>query len=157
MKMSYAEISNCFFPNQLYYAVEDDTWLRKNEDGTITIGITDVGQTLAGTILHATPKKVGVKRERGEPITVIESSKWVGPIKSPVSGTIMRINEDIVEDASLMNKSPYNQGWLVVIEPLNLEAELADMLIGKAAVDAYRLKVEKEDIEQCDHCEGFEI
>lgn len=155
--MSYAEVNNCFFPLDLYYRVEENTWLRKNEDGTVTIGMTDIAQTLAGSILHATPKKVGRKRKRGKPIAVVESSKWVGPVKSPVSGTVVQMNEAVKNDASLLNKSPYKQGWLVIMEPSDLEADLAEMLTGNAAVEAYKIKIEQEGVEQCVHCEGYEI
>ncbi|MFW9779824.1 MAG: glycine cleavage system protein H [Candidatus Heimdallarchaeota archaeon] len=155
--MSYAEIYNCVLPNQLYYNVTDDTWLRKNANGTVTIGITDIGQTLAGTVLHATPKQIGAVLKKGDPITLIESNKWVGPIKSPISGTIIDTNEVILEKADLLNSSPYNQGWLAVMQPSNLDEEIFQLKSGESAVEAYKAKMDKEDLKRCEHSEGFEI
>ena len=151
------EVNNCLFPKNLYYRVEDNTWLQKNDDGTVTIGMTDMAQTLAGSILHATPKKVGQKRPKGKPIAVVESSKWVGPVKSPVSGEIVESNDSVKETPALINKSPYKQGWIVKIKPDNLDGDLAELLTGDPAVEAYRKKVEESNLEACVHCEGFEI
>ncbi|MFW9856357.1 MAG: glycine cleavage system protein H [Candidatus Thorarchaeota archaeon] len=155
--MSFAEIHNCVLPSQLYYNVTDDTWLRKNVNGTVTIGITDIGQTLAGTVLHATPKQIGVVLKKGDPITLIESNKWVGPIKSPISGTIIDTNEIILEKADLLNRSPYNQGWLAVMQPTNLDKEINHLKSGQSAVEAYRAKMDMENLQGCEHCEGFEV
>lgn len=151
------EVNNCLFPMDLYYRVEDNTWLKKNDDGTVTIGMTDMAQTLAGSILHATPQKVGRKREKGKPIAVVESSKWVGPVKSPVTGEITESNESVKENPSLINKSPYKQGWIVKMTVENLDQALSDLLTGTPAVEAYRKKVQDSNLEACVHCEGFEI
>jgi glycine cleavage system H protein len=153
----YGDIKNCFFPLDLYYRVEENTWLRVNDDGTITVGMTDVAQSLAGSILHATPQKVGRTRKKGKPIAIVESSKWVGPVKSPVTGEIIESNDAVKKDPGLINKSPYKAGWIVKMKPENLNAELADMVTGQAAVDAYKNKIETENIDACVHCEGYEI
>ena len=153
----YGEHKNCFFPLDLYYRIDENTWMRKNDDGTVTVGMTDVAQTLAGSILHATPQKVGRERKKGKPIAIIESSKWVGPVKSPVTGEITESNEAVKKDPGLINKSPYKQGWIVKMKPENLDAELADMLTGQAAVDAYKAKIEADGIDPCVHCEGYEV
>ena len=153
----YGEVNNCLFPMNLYYRVEDNTWLKKNDDGTVTVGMTDMAQTLAGSILHATPQKAGKKREKGKPIAVVESSKWVGPVKSPVTGEILESNDNVKDNPSLINKSPYKAGWIVKMKVDNLDQELAEMLTGTPAVEAYRKKVQESKLEACVHCEGFEI
>jgi glycine cleavage system H protein len=155
--MSYGEVKNCVFPYDLYYRVEDNTWARVNDDGSVTIGMTDMAQTLAGNVLHATPQKVGRKRKQGKPVAIVESSKWVGPVKSPFTGEVIESNSNVKEDPGLLNKSPYKQGWLVKMQPSNFEEELKQLLTGEAAVEAYRTKMENENVESCVHCEGFEI
>lgn len=150
------EIRGCVILKDLYYAVDDHTWARVNDDGTVTIGMTDVAQNMAGPLLHAKTKKVGTVRGKGKPLATVESSKWVGPVKSPLSGEIIEVNDEVLQDAQIINRSPYKKGWLVKLKPSNLEAELKEMLSGDQAITAYREKIEKEDIKACEHVEGFE-
>lgn len=128
-----------------------------NDDGTVTVGMTDVAQNLAGALLHAKPKRVGAVRKRGKPVATVESSKWVGPVKSPISGEVIEVNEALANDATIVNRSPYKHGWIVKMRPTNMDEELQSLLTGQAAVDAYRERIEKEDIKACEHLEGFEI
>lgn len=144
-------------PLALHYSVTENTWVRVEADGTATVGMTDVAQNLAGMLLHAKPKKVGTKRERGKPVATVESSKWVGPVKSPISGEIVAVNDALAGDATLINKSPYRDGWIVKLQPSDLTSELATLLTGQAAVDAYRARIEAEDLKACQHVEGFEV
>ncbi|MFQ5637079.1 MAG: glycine cleavage system protein GcvH [bacterium] len=150
------EIKGCIILKNLYYAVDDHSWVNVNDDGTVTVGMTDVAQNMAGLLLHAKTKKVGVVRAKGRPIATVESSKWVGPVKTPISGEIIEVNEEVASDAELINRSPYKKGWLVKLKPTNLDAEIADMLTGDSAVQAYREKIDNDDLKACEHVEGFE-
>ena len=150
------EVRGCVIPLHLHYSVTDHTWVQIADDGTATIGMTDVAQNLAGSLLHAKPKRVGATRPRGKPVATVESSKWVGPVKSPLSGEIVAINEELAKDATVINRSPYKDGWIVRMKPSNLDEELAALATGQAAVDLYRERIEAEDIKACDHVEGFE-
>ena len=153
----HPEVRGCVLPLQLHYSVTDHTWVRLHDDGTATVGMTDVAQNLAGPLLHAKPKKVGTSRPKGKPVATVESSKWVGPVKSPISGEIVAVNEALAKDATLVNKSPYQRGWIVQMKPTALDAELGELLTGQAAVEAYRARIEAEDIKACAHVEGFEV
>lgn len=153
----HSVVKNCFLPLDLYYVPEDHTWARVNSDGTVTIGMTDVAQSLAGAVLHAHVKKVGMARERGKPIATVESGKWVGPVKTPVGGEISEVNSRLDADASLLNKSPYKDGWIAKMRPINLEADLALMMKGDAAVAAYQKVMEEKKLKDCIHCEGYEV
>ena len=150
------EVRGCVLPLNLHYSVRDHTWIQVADDGTVTVGMTDVAQNLAGPLLHAKPKKVGAKRAKGRPVATVESSKWVGPVKSPVSGEIIAINDEVAKDATLINRSPDKAGWIVRMQPGNLDEDLKELLTGQAAVDAYRERIESEDIKACEHVEGFE-
>lgn len=150
------EIRGCVIRKDLYYLVDDHTWVQVNADGTITVGMTDVAQNMAGPILHVKAKAAGTVRSKGKPLATVESGKWVGPVKSPVSGEIVEVNAELAQDPRLVNRSPYKQGWIVKLKPTNLDQELAQMLTGDQAVKAYREKIEKEDIKACEHVEGFE-
>jgi glycine cleavage system H protein len=151
------EIRGCVLPLSLHYSITENTWVRVHDDGTATVGMTDVAQNLAGPLLHAKAKRVGTVRKKGKPVATVESSKWVGPVKSPISGEVIEVNAALVNDASLVNRSPYKNGWIVRMQPSNLDAELAELLTGQAAVDAYKARIESEDLKACDHVEGFEI
>lgn len=151
--MPLDKINECVVYKNLYYSVQNNTWLRVNDDDTVTVGMTDVAQSLAGPVLHAKSKKVGVARKKGRPIATVESGKWVGPVKSPVTGEIVAVNENLQSDARLLNRSPYNDGWIVKMKPNNLDEDLKDMVTGDAAVEAYRAKIEADGI-TCTHIEG---
>lgn len=152
----HPEVRGCVLPLHLHYRVSDHTWVQVQDDGTVRVGMTDVAQNLAGPLLHARPKKPGTVREQGKPLATVESSKWVGPVKSPVTGEIVAVNEALAGDATLINRSPYKAGWIVQIRPSRLAEELPALLTGQAAVDAYRARIETEDLKACTHVEGFE-
>lgn len=153
----HPEVRGCVLPLHLHYSVTDHTWVSFGDDGVATIGMTDVAQNLAGPILHAKPKKVGTVRKKGKPLATVESSKWVGPVKSPISGEIVAVNEDLAGDATLINRSPYKAGWIVRMKPTALDAEKGGLMTGEAAVEAYRKRIEDEDLKACEHVEGFEV
>jgi len=152
----HPEVRGCYLPLHLHYEVNENTWVYVNDDGTVTIGMTDIAQNLAGPLLHAKPKKVGATRKKGKPVATVESSKWVGPVKSPMTGEIVAVNEELGTDATIINRSPYRAGWIVRMQPSDAEGELSQLLTGQPAVDAYKARIEAEDIKPCDHVEGFE-
>jgi len=150
--MANEKVKGCVIVKDLHYSVKDNTWIKTDGD-IVTIGMTDIAQSLAGPILHAKTKSVGTARKKGRPIATVESGKWVGPVKSPVTGEIIEVNESLVSDAQLINRSPYKDGWVVKMKASNLDAEIAEMTTGDAAVSAYRDKIEQEGFE-CSHLEG---
>ena len=145
-----AEVQGCELPEDLYYDVEKDTWAKPLENNVVMLGMTDVAQTQAGKILHVTFKKTGsVVQKRGNTAT-IESGKWVGPIPSPVSGEIIEVNEALLKDPLLLNVSPYKDAWVRKVKASDI-SELNSLLTGKEAVEKYREKIIKEQI-QCMRC-----
>lgn len=152
--MAHEKINGCVILKDLYYSVEDNTWVRLNDDGSVTVGMTDVAQNLAGPILHAKAKNPGTERKKGRPIATVESGKWVGPVKSPISGTITELNEGLASDAQLINRSPYKDGWVVKMTPAAWDEDSSSLVSGDAAVDAYKEKIERDNIKACEHIEG---
>jgi len=134
-----AEINGCKIPEELYYLAGDKlVWARFEADGTVTAGVPDPGQAIAGKVVAVTAKKVGRTIERGKSMGTLESGKWVGPIPAPVSGEIIAINESVTANPTLVNNDPYGEGWIVKLQPSNLEGEKADLVTGQAAVEAFR-------------------
>ena len=150
--MSHEKVKGCVILKDLHYNINNNTWVRVIDDSTVVIGMTDIAQSLAGALLHAKTKSTGTARRLGKPIATVESGKYVGPVKSPVAGEITKVNEALAGDAGLINRSPYNDGWIVEMKADNLSADLEGMVTGDAAVAAYTEKIEQDGIE----CAGVE-
>lgn len=139
------EIEGCVFPEDgILYDVEDQMWVRFDDDGNITAGLTDVGQHIAGNILFLRPREIGDDVSIGKRVAIIESGKYVGPVHAPLSGKIIEINEDLRTKASLINGDPYGAGWILRMKPSNLEAEAKLLRQGSEAMAALREKLEQE-------------
>lgn len=117
-------------PEDLYYH-PDHCWARV-EDGKVRVGFDDFGQATAGQILFIRLKPAGKEVKQNETFGTVETGKWVGPLKSPVSGTIVEVNPEIKTNPSLVNKDPYGKGWLILVNPSNLERELKSLITGEA-------------------------
>ena len=141
-----AEIHGCNIPEDLYYWPEKHVWARPEDDGTVTIGITDVAQHLAKGIISVTPKKVGRKLKRGKSAGTLESGKWVGPVNTPISGEIVAVNEALQANPKLINEDPYGEGWFARIQPSDWETESRELVTGAEGVEAYRQFLEAEGI-----------
>jgi glycine cleavage system H protein len=152
-----AIVRNCVLPLDLYYKVEDHIWVRVEADGNVTLGFTDMAQTTAGGMLHVTFRPVGKFYPRGKVVALVESAKWLGPLRTPVAGTLTAVNEALPQDAGLINRSPYRRGWLARLEPEDLEADLAELVTGEAAVAAYEAFMAEKGLDDCVHCEGYEM
>jgi len=126
------------FPEDIIYSCEH-IWVRV-EGNMATIGITDYAQERLGDILSVEFIETDTYVERDETFGSIESVKEVVDLISPVSGTVVVINEDILEDVSIINRDPYDTGWLVVVEMDNLE-QLEDLL---AATNYHDLITQEE-------------
>ncbi len=150
-----AEIKNCLLPDDLLYHVEYNVWVRDNGDGTYDLGMTDIAQTMAGSIIHCRPKKAGKKIKQGKSLATVESGKWVGPVKSPFAGEVVARNDATEADATILNRSPYNEGWIVRIKPDD-DAALSELLAADAAATGFSAYMADNDLGECIHCEGFD-
>lgn len=98
-------------PQQLRYSKEHE-WLSGAEDGVSTVGITEFAANALGDVVYAQLPEVGSTVTAGETCGELESTKSVSDLYSPVSGEITEINEDVVNDPSLVNTAPFEGGWL---------------------------------------------
>jgi glycine cleavage system H protein len=120
------------FPEDLLYSREH-IWVRV-EGYMATIGITDYAQEALGEILSVEFTEIDTYVERDATFGSIESIKTVVDLISPVSGTVLNINEDIKDDIGIINSDPHDTGWLVIIEMDNME-QLEDLLVANAYHD----------------------
>ncbi len=109
----------------LYYTKSDE-WL-KAEDDIGTIGVTDYAQDQLGDIVYLEKIGKGKKLKQGENLTTIESVKAVSDVNAPVAGEIIEVNEKLLDDASIINKDPYGEGWIAKIKIENKD-ELKNLM-----------------------------
>jgi len=110
-------------PTGLYYD-KTHTWAFMEQDGTVKVGIDDFIQHVTGTYTKVIMKKPGEKINKKEQILSLKQNGKQLEICSPVSGTIKQINTSLLKDPSLINTSPYSEGWLYSIEPSNWMREI---------------------------------
>jgi glycine cleavage system H protein len=151
-----AELKNCMLPDDLQYHVDYNVWIKKNDDGTVDLGMTDIAQSLAGAMLHCRAKKVGKSVKKGKSIATVESGKWVGPVKTPFAGEIIAKNENVESDATVLNRSPYKQGWIVRIQPSDYDGDSGELVTGDDAISGFERYMAEKEMGECIHCEGFE-
>jgi glycine cleavage system H protein len=133
------------FPDDLYYD-EEHVWA-KVDGNIVTIGMSQFGQDLAGEIVYVEVPRVGRTVEKGEAFMSMESGKWVGRVKSPVSGEIVEANEEVEWESTLVNEDPYGEGWLAKIEASDL-SELDDLLKADSSEFAEFIAAEREKYEK---------
>ncbi len=141
-----AVINGCRIPEDLYYDVPMEVWVRFEAGGTATLGMTDPASTRAGRLLRLTVKRPGKFLERGATAAIAESAKWLGPFPTPLTGEVVEGNARVMEDANLVNRDLYGEGWIVRIRPTRLPEERPLLLTGAAAVQAYREVIEREGL-----------
>jgi glycine cleavage system H protein len=142
----------CEFPVDRYYDVDRDVWVRLDDDGCVTLGMTDPAQAQCGKFVHIRFKAVGRTLQQGQSAATIESAKWVGPFSTPLSGEIVATNEaEFKRDVLLANKDPYGTGWLVRLKPTKTEEELPLLLPPDQAFERYKEKIVERDV-KCYRC-----
>lgn len=110
-------------PQQLRYSKEHE-WLSAAENGVSTVGITEFAANALGDVVYAQLPEVGSTVEAGETCGELESTKSVSDLYSPVGGEITEINEDVVNDPSLVNSAPFEGGWLFKVRVTDEPADL---------------------------------
>lgn len=109
---------------------ETNEWARKDL-AEVTLGITDFAQTVFGNVVFVETQEVGKKIQKGDLIATIESNKTASDILSPLSGEIVAVNLELLNQPELINSSPYMEGWLVKIKLTN-EKEWQELMTAEA-------------------------
>ena len=126
-------------PEELRYTKTHE-WMRAEDDGTVTIGITDHAQDLLGDLVFVELPEVGRSLAAGEEMAVVESVKAASDVYCPLSGQVVAINDGVVDAPETLNGDPYGGGWLVRLRP----ADAADLDDALAAED-YAAVAEADD------------
>jgi len=116
--------------NELKY-LSSHEWARIEEDGTVTIGITDYAQDSLGDVVYVECPELGSSVSLGEQAAVVESVKAASDIYAPLSGEVIAINEALEDTPELVNESPFDDGWFFKVKPTQID-ELENALDSEA-------------------------
>ena len=142
----------CEVPPELEYDVERDVWVRFEQDGTVTLGMTDMAQARSGKVVSILFKAPGTTLRSGQSAATIESAKWVGPFPTPLSGEIVANNEAaFAKDVLIANRDPYGAGWIVRLRPTSLPEERSRLINGREAFAAIRQRIDRDKV-SCMRC-----
>ena len=126
-----AEVEGVQLPDDLYYHPEDHVWVRL-EGKQARIGLDALAQRSAGTVSAVRLKPAGRPIAVGKPFGTMEAGKYVGPLKAPIAGQVVEINEQVMSQPGLLNSDPYGPGWLILVEPEEATRDLAVLVHGEA-------------------------
>lgn len=102
-------------PEQQRYTVSHE-WVRREEDGSLTIGITDHAQQLLGDVVFFEAPEVDASYDAEQECGVVESVKAASDIYMPIAGKVLAVNQELVDAPEIVNEDPYQQGWMFRIE-----------------------------------------
>jgi glycine cleavage system H protein len=134
--MNMVKVNDVEVPEGLYYT-KDFEWI-KIEGDKVRVGITDYAQKQLREIVYAELPSTGGTTKQNEPYGTVESVKAVSDLVAPISGTIEEVNAEVQSKPELLNEDPYAKGWLLVVKPSNLQAELANIMNFSQAVEWHK-------------------
>jgi glycine cleavage system H protein len=125
-------------PAELKY-VKSHEWVRANDDGTVTVGITAHAQDQLGDMVYVEVPETGRRLEANEACAVVESVKAASDVYAPLAGEVVEVNETLADAPETLNQDPYGAGWLLKLKPSDSGAldELMD-------AEAYRAFLSSE-------------
>ncbi len=126
-------------PGDLLYT-KDHEWLRREQDGSVTIGITDHAQSALGDLVYVELPEVGQDVDEAGEMAVVESVKAASDVYAPIGGSIAAVNEVLADDPENINSDPYGDGWIVRIQPADAIDESALM-----SPDDYQQFIDESD------------
>ena len=115
-------------------------WARIEDNGTVTVGISEHAQGLLGDLVYVELPEVGDTVTSGNAVAVVESVKAASDVYSPLTGTVVEVNADLADKPETINEDAYGEGWIYV-----LEIEEPDQLNDLLAPDDYAELLEDED------------
>jgi glycine cleavage system H protein len=126
-------------PGDLLYT-EEHEWLRREDDGSVTIGITDHAQSALGDLVYVELPEVGQDVDAAGEMAVVESVKAASDVYAPISGNILAVNKALADDPEKINTDPYEEGWIVRLQPTDAIDEGALM-----TPEAYQQFIDEQD------------
>lgn len=128
------QVEDFYLPDDLYYDPKDHLWAKVESPERVRVGLDSFGQQAAGSVAYLKLVPVGRPARKGRAFGSLEAGKYIGPLKAPVNGKVVEVNQSVLDTPSLVNTDSYGEGWFVVIEPSDLEADVADLVQGAEAI-----------------------
>jgi glycine cleavage system H protein len=119
------QVEHCDFPDDLYYDVQNDVWLKPVSNDIFLMGVTKVLSSLSGKFTKVNLKRNIVDVHAGQSIGTIESGRYFGAIRAPVEGRVIQLNSRIEEVPQTLNDFPYTEGWVARIRVTDVEDSLS--------------------------------
>jgi glycine cleavage system H protein len=126
-------------PGDLLYTTEHE-WLRREDDGSVTMGVTDHAQAALGDFVYVELPEVGQDVDSGGDMAVVESVKAASDVYAPLDGSVVAVNEELADEPEKINADPYGDGWIVRLQPNESIDESALM-----TPDAYQELLDQEE------------
>ncbi len=135
------QVEYCEFAEDALYDLDNNVWIRFENSGIAKLGITSVHAALAGRLNQVKFKPVGSTVQKGQSVATIESAKYFGAVRTPVSGTIVEINDALQSRPKLANNYPYDDGWFVRIEPTSLEEDRKSLVDARSSIEKIKSQI----------------
>lgn len=132
-----AQVEDFYLPDDFYYDPKDHLWAKVESPGRVRVGLDAFGQKAAGSVAYLKIVPTGRPARKGRAFGSLEAGKYIGPLKAPVNGTVVEVNQLVLDNPSLVNSDPYGDGWFVIIEPSNFEEDVADLVQGAEAIQEW--------------------
>jgi len=136
-------VRGCNFPEDRYYHADLNVWLKQESPGVLLLGATSFGVALAAEFVAFLPKPAGTQVEAGRAVGLLELSKTMVSVRSPVNATILAHNAAAVADPSLISTDPYHGGWLLRLGVGDWQS--AQLVSGAAIVAAFEQAMDLEN------------
>jgi glycine cleavage system H protein len=127
-------------PEGLYYS-KDFAWI-KIEGDHVRMGVTDYAQKSLREIVYAELPSAGAEVKQGEPYGTVESVKAVSDLVAGISGTVEEVNSEVQSKPEILNEDPYVKGWLLIVKPASLQAELPNLMDFATAVEWHKAQAQ---------------
>ena len=122
-----AQYKDIELPDDLYYDRKEHIWV-KFEDGRVKVGMDKFAHKSAGNVGYIKLKPKG-KVIKGRALGSIEAGKYIGPLKSPVNGTIIEVNQEVISNPKIIDEDPHT-AWFMTIEPDDWKTDCSDLVHG---------------------------
>lgn len=135
------------YPDDCFYFLEQDMWCRPLDDGRMRVGVSAFGVHLSGDFYMCRPKRAGTAVGQGQTLGIVELSKSIVTVKTPVSGMIEEVNPLLEDTPELIHQDPYGRGWLVVIAADRWQQDLPQLAHGATLAAAATARMRLENID----------
>ncbi|MGC2384667.1 MAG: hypothetical protein WA631_16330 [Nitrososphaeraceae archaeon] len=137
------EVDHCSFPDDLLYDPDNFVWAKVESEYLVRVGINSILPSLAGKLTKVNLKGINTDIKRGRSLGTIESGKYFGVVRSPVTGKIVEINELLACNSRLVNDSPYALGWFSIIKSDKLVSDIQYLNTIRNCHDIVRSQIER--------------